>query len=103
ELGRGAHHADGDLAAVGDQQTADTLGHGRSIARGHSSFRARAIAIRDSPIEMQNVPFSYAGSGAPLRNEPVVSCSYSLSMITRQLRPRSLASYRASSASWMKP
>ena len=28
ELGRGAHHADGDLAAVGDQETADTLGHG---------------------------------------------------------------------------
>ena len=26
ELGRRAHHADGDLAAIGDQETADALG-----------------------------------------------------------------------------
>ena len=36
---------------------------------------------------------------ASLRNEPVVSSPYSLSMMTMQLRPRSLAAYSASSAS----
>ena len=36
-------------------------------------------------------PASRAAAAAPLRNEPVRSCSYSLSMITTQLRPRSLA------------
>ncbi len=56
ELGRGAHHADGDLAAVRDQETADTLGHGRSITKGTFRISSAPIAIRDGLIEMRNVP-----------------------------------------------
>ena len=57
ELVRGAHHADGDLAAVGDQQAAYPLRHGRF----HFKMRARSLEamhadvkhFRSAPVGLQ--------------------------------------------------
>ena len=44
QLGRRAHDADGDLAAVGDQEAADALGHGAEHNEGRR--RLPSVSVR---------------------------------------------------------
>jgi hypothetical protein len=75
---------------------AQAQSHPTEICGVPSAVNAPAlVAIRVGQEAARARPF--------LRKEPVESSLYSLSMITRQLRPLPFASYKASSANWMNP
>jgi hypothetical protein len=96
ELGRGAHHANGDLAAVGDLADCGMRSgmpeHSKRrfliTVRAHRPF-AMGRSMAGCPVTPGLTTSSGGGSGAlPPRKAPVLSCSYSLSMITTTVAGR---------------